>query len=53
MPELEAALNALLDAVAELQYAAVWCVRAALAAVLLVIGLSVAGALWWPGKGKD
>ena len=44
---------ALVDALAALQHTAVWLIRAALAAVLLVIGLSVAGAIWWPGRRKD
>ena len=46
-------MTALVDAIAVLQHVAVWLIRAALAAVLLVIGLSVAGAIWWPGSGRD
>ena len=44
---------ALVDTIAALQHTAVWFIRAALAAVLLVIGLSVAGAIWWPGSRRD
>jgi hypothetical protein len=46
-------VTALVDTLAALQHTAVWLIRAALAAVLLVIGLSVAGAIWWQGRGRD
>ena len=46
-------VTALVDTFAALQHTAVWLIRDALAAVLLVIGLSVAGAIWWPGSGRD
>ena len=46
-------MTALVDTFAALQHTAVWLIRDALAAVLLVIGLSVAGAIWWPGSGRD